>query len=335
MSGKPELPRTRGVEIFCSHGISDDEWSEWRNSHCSVGASTAPALLGVNPYQGAYTAVKLLRGDMKHPDLSGKWAVHLGKRLEPYILKAVVENKRPDWDLLTGSYTFKHPVDGWATATPDAFIRTPGEIDIPVEVKSGSDRRPWEWYAATGDITTVQDSSLITYWAQVQHQLWITGAPYGYLVGAIGRDLHLRLLEGWPLESEVSSMYVFEIKRDEEWIKAAREKLYHAWFRCVNGDHEPDATRKDFAALAECARAKTERLVDGQDYRSLIIEYQEVGEEKKAVTARHSDLSARIKQAIGEHYGMEVEPGYVINHKPYGDAGKRRLTFPRRKLEKE
>ena len=32
---------------------------------------------------------------------------------------------------------------------------------------------------------------------------------------------------------------------------------------------------------------------------------------------------------------MEVEPGYVINHKPYGDAGKRRLTFPRRKLEKE
>jgi len=331
---KPPVPRTRAEHIFCSHGIDREEWSEWRSQQCSVGASTAPSLLGINRYEGAYTAVKVLRGDVPPPDLSDKWAVKLGVMLEPYVLQAVVEHRRPDWVLKPGCYTFRHPDHQWATATPDAFLETPGELDLPIEVKVTRKFQPWELFALSGlNPDAVKGTMVYSYWAQVQHQLWVTGAPLGYLIGACGRDLHCHLMMGEGLERSIQDLYIFEIKRDQAWIDRSFDLLNWMWFHCVNGDQEPEAKATDFKAIARCARFEHANLMpDGEKHRELIVAYQAAAQEKKDATENLTNISAEIKRVIGSYLGMEVEPGFIVKNSKPDKNGNRRLTLSQRKL---
>lgn len=330
---KPPVPRTRAEVIFCSHGLSQEEWSAWRNSHKSVGASTAPALLGVNKWQGPYTAVKLLRGDIRHEDISGKFAVQLGVKLEPYVLQAVVEHRRPDWVLKSGSYSFRHSKYAWATATPDAFLETAGEIDIPIEVKVVKDFAAWQTFAESGrNPLSIRGTTLYAYWAQVQHQLWVLDAPMGYLVGACGRDLHCRLLAGADLGSSAKDLYIFEIQRDQEWIDAAEKRLSWLWENSVNGDHVPQPLSTDFDAIAKASRFEHGNISKAPECRDDVVRYQAISKQMKELKEEQDNIKARLKVAIGVGIGIEIEEGFTVKNSKPDKRGNRRFSMSQREL---
>lgn len=203
------------------HSSEKDKWLEERKK--SVGASdpldntSAKRKAGLSaPFVGN---VHTEAGTNLECAILDWWARDYGHKAVPFDNDAI-EVEECGWLLRNPEFPLLHATpDGWAEGV---FV---------VEIKNVGLNKAGEWLKIPPLTTTTKDPLQVvtkyqqimlsaevaeqppkTYWSQVQHQLFVTGLSYGYLVGLIGGK---RLVE-------------HRIERDEEFI-AERVKKCHAF----------------------------------------------------------------------------------------------------------
>lgn len=150
-----------GYEILPEFELDSHEWHEARRG--SLGASEVAAVLGLSPWQTPLSVwrTKVLGETNAIPeDLA-----FFGHALEGPIAKWIRE-KRPEVGDVSGGFGARSIDHPWLTASPDRMAG-----DIPIELKTSSAFSRAAWDAGVPDY----------YKVQVQTQLLVLGAPYGWL----------------------------------------------------------------------------------------------------------------------------------------------------------
>lgn len=133
-----------------------DDWEKWRRQ--GIGASDAPIIMGVSPWT---TRKQLWEQKLGiSPPFKGNWATERGNRLEPVARAAYELEFARDMP----PRLVEHKDHPWMRASLDGF----NEIDnIVLEIKIPGKKS--HECAKKGKIPDC-------YYAQVQHQLFVTGA---------------------------------------------------------------------------------------------------------------------------------------------------------------
>lgn len=153
-------------ESLPEYAQDSPEWHEARRQ--GIGASEVAAILGLSAWQ---TPLDVYRAKMGVPNEIPENLAWFGHRLEPVIAAWVTEKHREVGGLSDG-YSARSIQWPWLTASPD-YVALPDDTDadVPVELKTSSAYSKDKW----------RDGVPLGYQAQVQTQLAVLGAPYGWL----------------------------------------------------------------------------------------------------------------------------------------------------------
>lgn len=149
------------------------EWKEMRN-RCITGTD-ASVIMGVNPFMNKTTLLKKKLNLIPEHDND---AMKEGRRLEP-IAREVYENNTGN---LTINPPYLHDQESWAMCSPDG-VTFDGKI--VVEIKCG--KKVWE--------QAKQDVVPEYYYAQIQHNIWVTGAEIAHYFVYFNNDHKLILVD--------------------------------------------------------------------------------------------------------------------------------------------
>jgi len=194
---------------------------------CFIGSSDAPAILGVSPWK---TAVDVWRQKLNlidgnggiRPDSARGKILMRGKRLEPYVLAMLAEER--------GIVAVKRNVRYVDPACNFLAAEIDGETDDGrnIEVKTVSPFRMNEW----GEAGT--DNLPLHYVAQVQHQLMVTGRQMCFVPVLFGAD----------------DFEVYEVERDDDLITRIRQREIDFWnLYVIPRSPPPIATQHDLQVL--------------------------------------------------------------------------------------
>jgi putative phage-type endonuclease len=288
------------------------DWLQKRTA--GIGASDMAAVMGVSSWRSPFELCLEKMGDIEPVDLSDVEAIQWGHKLEPLIVEEFGERSgrlvRPSGELLRSR---EYP---WAQCTLDAetaerppslprdvemFGRSIGLVAqlrpsedawIPLEAKTHSAFQIRDW----------EDGAPEPYYIQVQHQLLVTGAPYGAIACLIG-----------------GARFVWQdIPRDEQMI---RRIIWHGerfWQRVVDRD-PPPPDGSDSATRAIGRRYPED---NGQEVM-LAEELEETAAEilrlQAAQKGLYKELQAhknRMMLAMGEHERGVFDSGdYLVTAK--------------------
>ena len=154
------------IKKISTKEMSREEWLKARRN--SIGGSDAASILGLNPYNSAYSLWCEKTGKIKPDDISDKEAVRLGNDLEQYVAERFMEAtgkkvRRENNIIYNSDYPFAH-------ANPDRMVV--GE-DAGLECKTTS-----SWEIAQ----QLKDGEIPPYWyCQMVHYMMVTGAKRWYL----------------------------------------------------------------------------------------------------------------------------------------------------------
>ena len=258
---------------------TEDEWLEIRKQ--GIGASDAPKILGLSDHADAVVVwkSKTEREVEDKPWLEPyAWAGHY---IEKPVLDYVFEDV-PDVDPVHGDdmpvlKSIKNP---HLRCSLDGYDPLAGAVH---EIKSDS------W----GDNKRVPDC----HWAQVQHQLAVTGAPKGYVHHVtlpVERDKLRDLVQNWIDQGagdfargfliEHGEVNTYPIERDDEWIDRWIDRSRQWWERYVENDVRPPSSEE------------REGTVD----LSHVDELKEKLDEKSHLDARWNNIAKPIKEERDE-----------------------------------
>lgn len=185
-----------------------DEWLQMRLE--KIGASDAPIIMGDSPWKTPYQLWQLKTGRVQYETTNKRQ--QRGHDLEPLALetynKETSSNARPRV-VFSSEYS-------WMIASLDGFDE---QKNIPVEIKCPGDK---DHHIASQD--RVPDK----YWAQVQHQLAVTGCE---------------LLHYYSFSEQ--STYLVSVHRDNDYI-AEMIKRESAFYSLVQSDIAPELTDRDY-----------------------------------------------------------------------------------------
>lgn len=250
------------------------DWHEARSE--GIGGSEIGTLLGLNPWESAYSLWAKKSGLIPTTQTSN-FAMRLGQVLEGPILD-LWQEQNPEWKVFsTGTYEdaelpFLH-------ANPDALAqnRETGEWII-IEVKTA--RNYW-------------DELPPQYEAQVQHYLSVMGLQRGKLIGLVGMD--------WFEE---------EILRDEFQINQQRKAATDFW-NCIKTGVRPNWDGSD--STYNTVRAENPTIEDVAVEIDGVWQIAEAQEEydraKEKLTKMKSQVLAEMgsaKTAYVEHNGQRI-----------------------------
>lgn len=186
-------------------GVFEHDSPEWHAARSGVGGSDVGAILGLNPWESAFTRWAKKTGKISD-EIHDNTAMRLGREFEPAILKMFAED-HPELEVFgdCGSWRSKERV--FCTANPDGMFRDGnGEWGI-IEVKTA--RQGWA------------DGVPPNYRAQVLHYLYVMGLKRAYIVA----------VAGWDLVEFVIERNDFEL--------SANLSVVDAWWRCVETQSAP------------------------------------------------------------------------------------------------
>lgn len=161
------------------------EWHEARRS--GIGASEVAAILGLSPWQ---TPLGVYRTKLGVPNEIDEDLAYFGHALEAPIAQWI-RDKHPEVGPVEPGISARSVEWPWLTATPD---RSAGDVGLvyPIEIKTSSAFSKDKW----------ADGVPLYYQAQVQTQLAVLGAPFGWLAVLHGGN----------------SPELYRVERDEEFI---------------------------------------------------------------------------------------------------------------------
>jgi len=151
-------------EILHEYEQDSPDWHEARRH--SLGASEVAAVLGLSPWQ---TPLTVWRTKMGVPTEIPEDLAFFGHALEEPIAKWIAA-KHPEVPIVGMGFTARSTEFPWLTASPDRLAGDVGEL-LPIELKTSSAFSRSAWDAGVPDY----------YKVQVQTQLLVLDAPYGWL----------------------------------------------------------------------------------------------------------------------------------------------------------
>lgn len=242
-------------EVLDEFEQDSDAWHEQRTQ--SLGASDAPAVLGLSEWSTPLSVYMQKKG--VRSEIPANLA-YFGHKLEPVIANWI-EDTHPEVRGLTDGFSARSVEWPWLAATLDRSAGDPasGQV-IPVELKTSSAFAREKW----------ADGVPFVYQVQVQAQIAVVGAPYGWLAVLHGGN-----------EPEL-----YRIERDEEFIREHLiPKTRAFWYDHVLADVPPEPTT--LGEVAEVYPSEPREIVGSE----LVIEVAE----QRAVLL--SDMAALKEQA--------------------------------------
>jgi putative phage-type endonuclease len=263
------------VPIRSTRGLSREEW--WATQCSGIGSSDVPAILGLSPWSTPLQ-VWLWKTGREGPAPQNE-AMVIGQALEDPVARL--------WTRRTGNRVRRvqsflaHPERRWQIALLDR-VTSHDPLEI-VEIKVSGRAEDWRG----GDLPPA-------YWAQVQHQLAVTGLRRARLVALVGTRLEERLIEAVP-----------------SWQEDLRELEWEFW-RHVEEDTPPPATAADLSVLP--------RAYPGVDGRTLeappeVVDLVAQLREQRLLLARIQSeverLQAEIEATMGDATNL-VAGGHLL-----------------------
>jgi putative phage-type endonuclease len=276
-----------------------ESWLQGRSG--SVGASDAAAVVGLSTYQSAYglwiDKTELFR--MEELDELAEW----GLILEPVICQEFARRSNVRTHLCQPFSFYRSRERHHVTASVDAIAE--GYPPIPVQLKTAHFQAGKVW----------QKEVPLAYLCQLQTEIYVTGAAYGYIAV---------LIDGYQFRWH-------KVPRHQAFIDRLLKRIDHFWNEHVIKRVPPptdyhEATTK---ALLRKYPTSTGTVVELPD------ELEPLYEEMKTLTAAESAASRRkeeIKNHVRERMG-NARYGYLPNGKGFqwsGENGTRRFTLTER-----
>lgn len=200
------------AELIQTHYEDRTRWLAGRKR--GIGASEAPAIIGLSPWMNSMKLWRLKLGTDTPKDLSGNPAVERGNRMEP-ALRGLYAAEHPEMEVIYEPFdTFAQSDRPWLFATLDGRLleRETGRRGI-LEIKTASLSGKAAWAEWDGGVKPA-------YYTQICHQLLATGFEfvhlYAYLTSSMGEYTTLRLYEFERAEMEEDIRYLAR-KEDEFW----------------------------------------------------------------------------------------------------------------------
>lgn len=189
----------------------------------------------------------------------------------------------------------------WLLASFDAVVPASSDTSVtapygfPVEAKCPafqSRRKLWEAKKVGMAIM-----GLPYYWCQVQHQILVSEAPYGYFVAA-----------GWEVDpkdptggEKVMFPITEKVPRDDDFLTAyqAIAKFYYEEF--IYSYEEPPMLDSDRALLSMLvAKAEFDKAIAADDHETAVEMYLDAIRAEEAAAERRKELEEKVKAAAAK-----------------------------------
>ena len=174
-----------------------ESWLTQRRT--GIGASDAPAALGLSPWSSPWDLWGELTGLMEPEDLSDNQAIEWGHRLEEPIAQAYAEHTGREVVMWPQYHSIAHADYPWMRCTPDSTVdRT---INGQIKTANAFAQRDW------------RDGPPLHYQVQVQHEMAVRGAEDTVLIVLFGGQ----------------QLKWFDVPRNDKFIAAMIPKLEAFW----------------------------------------------------------------------------------------------------------
>ena len=190
------------VKIFSYE--NQEKWHELRG--IGIGGSDIGAILGVNKYK---SAIDVYIDKTEGNKSKGNRFTHFGTKLEKVVFEEFQE-RHQNMKCYTVPYTIQR---GVCVANVDGMVYDPEKDRYGVlELKTTSAYNKDEW---TGD--TVPDS----YYAQVQHYLYVTGLSFAYIACLVGGNDY----KEFYIERNLEDIDYLQEKANDFWKNHVMKKV--------------------------------------------------------------------------------------------------------------
>lgn len=274
-----------------------EEWLGIRSNY--IGGSEAGAIVGLNPYESAYSL--WAKKTKKMPPFEGNLATKVGTYLEDFVAKLFEEQtgkavRKQNFTLVNDKYP-------WACANVDRLII--GE-DAGLEIKTTSALSTKKF--ANGEFPT-------QYYAQCMHYLAVTEKKKWYLAVLIGNN----------------DFRIYELERDEDEIAALME-AEEAFWELVQKNTPPAADGRDVTADA-IKTVWAESIPDSTTDLTPVAVYLDM---YKALQKQEAEI-ARQKAECQAHIELFMEDNERGEFNEYKVSWKTqsRKTFDKKAYEKD
>ena len=231
-----------------------DQWHMQRAM--SLGASDVAAILGLSDW-GTPLSVYMQKKGVRS-EIPANLA-YFGHKLEPVIAQWIMDEHPEVGDVIHG-FSARSEVWPWLAATLDRWAEGAGGQVIPIELKTSSAFSRDKW----------ADGVPFVYQVQVQAQIAVVGAPFGWLAVLHGGN----------------DPELYRIERDDEFItEHLIPKTRDFWHRHVLADEPPEPTT--LAEVADVYPSEPLQIVGSE----LVIE---AAEQRAVILA---DMAALKEQA--------------------------------------
>jgi putative phage-type endonuclease len=286
--------------------VSESNTPEWlRARKVGIGASEAAAILGLSGYGTPLTVYldKLTDTIDETVTESQRW----GHRNEAAIAQAVAEEYpnlgtvHPSEGLLQ---SLAHP---FLLGTLDRRILTPEGFYVPLELKNMDKFYQSEW----------AERVPLIYQVQVQMQILITGAPFGYIAALFGGN---HMPEPWRIDA------------DPEFHEQLIDILGRFWREHVEARVHPELTIAD-DLVSLWKGTPGESIEGGPNLLERWAQYEVLKDQEKAVQEDIATLKLGIQQAMGDATTLTLsgQPAFTWNPVKAGtvtDNDRLRTEYP-------
>lgn len=249
-----------------------------------IGASDAAAAVGLSPYKSPFQLWSEKTG--RAAPTGETEAMRWGHKLQRVIGEEFEEETGRPVQPAGEFVIYEHPESGILLATLDFFqYKGAGATTGVLEAKTAGYAKKDDW----------QDTAPLHYIVQVQHQLLVTGLPYGSIAALIGGQRFV-----WK-----------DIAPDVEFQTRLRYALEKFWRDYVIADVPPPTVAEDNLGMADVFKeqpgldliAAPGDAINWDEERLLAIAEIKAAEQKR-------DLAeARLKSLIGERSGLVLPNG--------------------------
>ena len=298
-----------GEAIIASrHPAHSPEWYAARRE--SVGASEVAGVLGLGDPR--YSSPAKVWAEKVGDELSftGNVATEIGTKIERAILDRFgVVMRRAFWrgDALqlrhADTARLAANLDGWV-----GILQSGTVYPVPVEAKRTADHhghatKQWDaleaWLSGDGGYDAWARTQIEGYYVQVQAQIAIVGAEYGYLVGCIGGEASTKLLLGMDLDDK--EFRVLKIPRNDALIQKMVVGVEAFWTRYVEANRCPPVTEHDYDAIHAARRQATAgKEIHRRDLRGLVRSMQREQAKEARARQRIKAIKARLLAEVGD-----------------------------------
>ena len=257
-----------------------EEWLEDRQN--GVGGSDVGAVLGLNKYKSTYTLWAEKTG-LLHTEEVDNESMRIGRDLEDYVAKRFME--ATGHTVVTSDYSFQSKVHPFMLANVDRLL-TDEPCGLECKTASALTRYDFE----NGDIPP-------SYYCQCMHYMAVTGLKKWYIaILVMGKGF-----------------YWFEIKRDEEEIKALIEAEEDFWNKVQTGEApQIDGTMSTAKTLgAVFNRSKDKECILGHEAENALNMIYNINEKIKELKEQKTLYENIVKRDMQDAEKAEVED-YVV-----------------------